>query len=135
MTEYSIRSLSIEDVSVESITVYGDQDTVKGIHLGIHVNSILHDSQIDSIQHQIKTAPPVKAILRSELGVFEGTLIDLKRLRGMYVEDVATPVFFMYISFESCLSTNATKIIIASRLDPDTLVLEIPSCMCRVEAW
>lgn len=131
MTEYSMSSLQIKDISVESITVYVEQEAVIGVQLGIHVNSILHDSQIDSI----KTASPVKAILRSDLGVFEGSLIDLKRLRGMYVEDVATPVFFMYTPFESSASTHEVKIIIASRLDPDTLVLEIPSCMCRVEHW
>lgn len=131
MTEYSMRSLQIKDVSVESITVYVEQDAVIGVQLGIHVNSILHDTQIESI----KTASPVKATLRSDLGVFEGSLIDLKRLCGTYFEDVATPVFFMYMPFESNASTHEVKTIIASRLDPDTLVLEIPSCMCRVENW
>jgi hypothetical protein len=135
MTEYSTRKALIKNVSVECITVCVEQEAVIGFQLSIHTDPNQCNFGVEAIQHQIKTTQEVKAILRSDLGVFEGKLIGLKRLRGEYFEDANIPVFFMYIPFVSPLSSHAVKMVIASQLDPETLVLEIPDCYFTVEAW
>ncbi len=132
MTEYQTRKALIENISVESITVYVEQDAVIGVQLSIPTEG---NFDVEAIQHQIKTTQEVKAILRSDLGVFEGKLIGLNRLRGTYFEDAYIPVLFMYIPFVSSASTHEVKALIASQLDLHTLVLEIPECYFTVEAW
>lgn len=133
MTEHQTRKALIKNISVESITVYVEQDAVIGVQLNIHCAECNFD--VEAIQHQIKTTQEVKAILRSDLGVFEGRLIGLKQMRGEYIEDANTPVFFMCVPFVSSASTHEVKALIASQLDLHTLVLEIPDCYFTVEAW
>jgi hypothetical protein len=135
MTEYQTRKALIKNVSVESITVYVEQDVVIGVQLSIHTDPDHCRFYPEAIQHQIKTTQEVKAVLRSDLGVFEGKLIGLKQLRGEYIEDSNTPVFFMYIPFVSSASTHEVKALVTSQLDVHTLVLEIPDCYFTVEAW
>jgi hypothetical protein len=135
MINYQTRKALIKNVSVESITVYVKQDAVIGVQLSIHTDPDHCRFYSEAIQHQIKTTQEVKAILRSDLGVFEGKLIGLKRLRGEYIEDVNTPVFFMYIPFVISASSCEVKALITSQLEAHTLVLEIPDCWFTVECW
>jgi len=111
--------MSYENITVESITIYGNSEYTAGFSLGINTNN---DAEISrAITKCYKSDEVAEAILKSDSGMFSGFL---REAHG-HPAALCPYSFCLDVYEDSDLSIDKVRKAIIDMLDPSNLVLEL----------